>query len=85
MKTSIKQIIKAIISIALFLLVLGISSVAGLFENVEETLTMISLDVKSVINVILMICLVFAISNLVQFGLSLINPDKKNKRKKAYV
>lgn len=77
MKTSIKQIIKAIISIALFLLVLGISSVVGLFENVEETLTMISLDVKSVINVILMICLVFAISNLVQFGLSLINPDKK--------
>lgn len=77
MKTSIKQIIKAITSITLFVAVLGFSSIAGLFENAEEMLTMINLDLSTVIKVILMICFVFAISNLVQFGLSLINPDKK--------
>lgn len=77
MKTSIKQIIKAITSITLFVAVLGFSSIAGLFENAEEMLTMINLDLSTVVKVILMICFVFAISNLVQFGLSLINPDKK--------
>lgn len=77
MKKSVKQMIRAIISIVVFLAVAGISSIVGLFENFQEALSMINLDILAIVKVILMICFVLAISNLVQLGLSLINPDKK--------